>query len=158
MKINIYISTPFLVLVIACSHSGKTHGDNSGDTMPVKDTTIVKDQPKTCTDLAMDILTSSPDYLEKTRGLYEAVVKNGGTSFGIMVEGTPDPANKDSLAYSATYDFSLYETYPDHTVTTARFSFDPAKGQLYEYDIVLDSLTPLILDKKSLQQFNERCK
>lgn len=126
--------------------------------MSFKDTAIVKDQPKTCTDLAMDILTTSPDYLEKTRGLYEAVVKNGGTSFGIMVEGTPDPENKDSLAYSATYDFSLHETYPDHNATTARFSFDPAKGKLYEYDMALDSLVPIELDKSSLLHFNEHCK
>lgn len=156
MKINIYISALLLVLVFACTHSGKTPGDNSRNAMSIKDT--VKDQPKTCTELAMDILTTSPDYLEKTRGLYEAIVKNGGTSFGIMVEGTPDPANKDSLAYSATYDFSLHETYPDHNATTARFSFDPAKGQLYEYDMTQDSLIPIELDRNSLLHFNEHCK
>ena len=57
---------------------------NESDDLTDKNITKVdtkeKRELKTCIDIVMEILTTSPVYLKKTKGLYEAVVKNGGTS------------------------------------------------------------------------------
>lgn len=112
----------------------------------------------TCIDVVMEILTTSPVYINRTKGLYEAIVKNGGTSFGIMVEGSPNPSTDKAMGYSETYDFSLHETYSDRMVTIARFTFDPVDRQLYEYDILEDDLIPVDFDRNLLLKFNEICK
>lgn len=117
-----------------------------------------KRELKTCIDIVMEILTTSPAYLKKTKGLYEAVVKNGGTSFGIMIEGSPNPKSDEAMDFSNTYDFSLHETYSDHMPVTARFTFNPTDRQLYEYNFAEDKLNPIDFDRNLLLKFNEICK
>lgn len=117
-----------------------------------------KRELKTCIDIVMEILRTSPVFLKRTKGLKEAIVKNGGTSYGIIIEGSPNPKNDNSFKYSQTYDFNLYEDYPDRIVTIDRFSFNPIQRQLYEYDIVEDKLNPIDFDRNLLLKFNEICK
>ena len=112
---------------------------------------------KKCSDLASEIMTSSSTFKKKTDGLLEAIIKNGGSSYGIDLEGSPDPTSDKALALSNTYDFSLHENYPDRAPTVARFSFDPNKKQLYLYDPVWDSLTPIDFDRSLLRKFDETC-
>jgi len=112
---------------------------------------------KTCVDVVMEILTTSPTFLKEKKGLDEAIVKNGGTSFGITIEGSPNPKSDDALDYSKTYDFNIHENYSDHMPVIARFTFNPADRQLYEYDIAEDKLNPIDFDRNLLLKFNELC-
>ncbi|MBL0056756.1 MAG: hypothetical protein IPP31_11365 [Chitinophagaceae bacterium] len=80
----------------------------------------------------------------------EAIQKNGGSSYGIMLEGSPDPIRDQANERSSTYDLSLHESYPDRITVIARFSFDPVKKQLFERDVIEDTLIPISFDSKLL--------
>ena len=116
-----------------------------------------ENKSQACKDVVMEILTASPRFEDLTKGLHDAVVKNGGTAFGITLEGSPE-ADKDALDYSPTYDFSLHETYPDRNVAIARFTFNPNEQQLYEYDAITDKLNPIAFDKNLLEKFKQFCR
>ena len=111
-----------------------------------------------CIETVYRILESSDRWKQYTKGLYERVRKNGGTSYGIILEGSPNPKRDTALRFSKTFDISLHESYPDHNSTIARFSFDPNKGRLYEYDTLNDSLILLSFDKRLLKYFYHACK
>ncbi|MDZ4680848.1 MAG: hypothetical protein SH848_08685 [Saprospiraceae bacterium] len=113
-------------------------------------------QSQACKDVALEILTTSTRFEALTKALHEAVVKNGGTGFGITLEGSPE-AEKDALDYSPTYDFSLHENYPDHNVVVARFTFNPTEQQFYEYDSITDKLNPIAFDKSLLEKLKQVC-
>ena len=117
-----------------------------------------KSAPKSCIDVVMEILLTSPTYLERTKGLYNAVVKNGGTSIGITLEGSPHPEKDDGQDYSKTYDFNLHETYPDRMTVIERFTFNPEDKQLYLVNPIEDKLKPIDFDRSLLLKFNELCK
>ncbi|PIF30142.1 hypothetical protein CLU81_0546 [Flavobacterium sp. 9] len=110
-----------------------------------------------CMNVVMEILTTSPTYLKTTNGLTEAVIKNGGTSFGILIEGSPNPKANNAMEYSETYDFNIHESYEDREPVVARFSFDPIKKQLYLYNAAEDTLVPIAFDKKLLLKLNKVC-
>lgn len=103
-----------------------------------------------CTAVVMEILTTSPLYLEKTNGLEATIIKNGGTSFGITVINPDDNS-------TGNYELLLHENYPDRTVEIATFIFNPSEKQLYEYDVIEDRLIPLDFNKKLLAKFDEVC-
>jgi hypothetical protein len=113
---------------------------------------------ESCVDIVIEILTTSPVYLDKTKGLYEAVVKNGGISFGITIEGSPNPEKDGSIDFSESYDFSLHETYTDRMPIIARFTFNPTEKKLYEHDFSEDKFKAIDFDKNLLLKFNEICK
>jgi hypothetical protein len=100
------------------------------------------------------ILTTSPRYKQLTKGLYEAVLKNGGLSYGISLEGSPNPKIDKTWMYSVTYDFTLYEMYEERQLNTARFSFDPSNKKLFEKDAVTGKLIPIEFDRKLLMEYN----
>lgn len=127
------------------------------DTITILQTETINDSI-TCIDVVLDILTTSPSYVEGTKGIYEAVVKNGGTSIGITVEGSPNPKRDKAREYSETYVLSLHESYPDRMPTIARYTFDPSKSELYEYDTANDSLIPIAFNKNLLVKYLELCK
>lgn len=110
-----------------------------------------------CGTIVLEILLTSPRYLQLTDGLYEAVVKNGGTSFGINYEGSPDPEADSAMSYSETYDYSVHETYPDHNPVRARFTFDTRQRQLYEHDAVEDTLIPVSFNRQLLGRLDSFC-
>ncbi|RPH31866.1 MAG: hypothetical protein EHM93_11810 [Bacteroidales bacterium] len=103
--------------------------------------------------IIQEIITTSPRYKELTKGLYDVVIKNGGSSIGISLEGSPDAKKDKVISYSKTYDFTLYEMYTERKMNTTRFSFSPEKKQLYEYDAVNDTLKPIDFDKNLLIKF-----
>lgn len=105
---------------------------------------------------AYKIVETAPKCKQYTKGLYERVVKNGGTSYGIMLETSPDPKKDPSQGYSKTYNFNLHESYPDRMPIIARFVFDPIKKQLYEEDTANDKLIPIAFDKKLLAIFSKK--
>lgn len=111
-----------------------------------------------CIDVVMEILTTSPTYLEETEGLNEAVVKNGGTGLMVEVEGSPNPESDYALGFSNTYDFCLLENYPDHSPTIARFTFNPTDRQLYKFDDLEDELIPIEFNRNLLVKLNEVCR
>jgi len=168
MKTTIKIILVFSLLAFfACDNqpSGSRNNPNSAEKktpsdQPVnteKNTTKVSDFPP-CESIITEILTTSPRYQQLTKGLYQAVLKNGGSSFGVGLEGSPNPDKDNAWSYSKTYDFTIYEVYPDRRLNTARFTFDPHTNQLYEYDVVNDRLTPIEFDRSLLFMVNKVCK
>ena len=119
---------------------------------------FTNNKPKSCYQVVVQILTTSKRYKQLTKGLYERVVKNGGTSYGIMLEGSPNPKQDTAMEYSKTYDFNLHESYPDREPVIARFTFDKKKRQLYEYDVVNDELKAIDFNKKLLLELDKACK
>ncbi|QNN42520.1 hypothetical protein [Pedobacter roseus] len=106
--------------------------------------------------IAYKIVETSPRCKQLTKGLYERVVKNGGTSYGVMLESSPNPKTDPSQEYSKTYNFNLHESYPDRMPVIARFVFDPKKQQLYEDNVVNAQLVAIAFDKKLLALFNKK--
>lgn len=154
-----------IIILFSCQKNEKTKATEPVITKKV----VVKNSAKseatektvdsiTCVDVVLEILTTAPSYVEGTKGLYEAVVKNGGTSFGITVEGSPNPKIDKAWSYSETYDLNLHETYPDRMPTISRYTFDPAKKQLFEYNTANDSLIPIDFNKDLLLKFDKICK
>jgi hypothetical protein len=123
----------------------------------IENTGPKKKYSKDCENLITEIVTSSNRYKQITKGLNKAVVKNGGQFFGIRLDGSPDPKPKEVCGYSKTFDFIVYEMYPDRQLNTARFSFDPDKKLLYENNINSDKLKPLEFDKKLLIKYDSIC-
>lgn len=105
--------------------------------------------------IAYKIVETSPRCKQLTKGLYERVVKNGGTSYGVMLESSPNPKADPSQGYAKTYNFNLHESYADRMPILARFVFDPKKQQLYEEDVLNDKLIAIVFDKTLLKRFNK---
>ncbi|MBB5634704.1 hypothetical protein HDE68_000589 [Pedobacter cryoconitis] len=156
-----------LLLATSCTQH---QSDNKEDTVK-KDTLIktaavkkplnagtIKPLPNSsCSQIVYQILTSSASYKQLTNGLAERVIKNGGTSFGFMLEGSPSAKIDSAMSYSKTYDYSIHESYPDHDPVIARYTFDPAKRQLFEYNTAQDSLIPIPFNKKLLSELDKAC-
>jgi hypothetical protein len=113
---------------------------------------------KSCESLVKLILTTSPRYIQLTKGINEKVMKNGGLSYGISLEGSPNPRKDKAWRYSKTYDFTVYEMYIDRQLNTARFIFDPNNKKLYEYDAVQDQLKLIEFDTNLLLKLETFCK
>lgn len=163
MKKELVLLSLFIVL-FSCQRREATKTTVASSTKK----TIVKDSIKpiqdkkvndtiACIDVVIEILTTAPSYIQGTKGLYEAVVKNGGTSIGITVEGSPNPERDKARDYSETYVLSLHETYPDRMPTIARYTFDPSKNELYEYNTAEDSLMPITFNKDLLLKYRKTC-
>ncbi|KIA91327.1 hypothetical protein OC25_22120 [Pedobacter kyungheensis] len=106
--------------------------------------------------IAYKIVETSPRCQQLTKGLGERVKKNGGISYGFMLESSPNPRTDLSGSYSKTYNFSLHQNYPDRLMVTNYFVFDPKKKQLYENDVLNGKLIPIPFDKKLLALFNKK--
>jgi hypothetical protein len=124
----------------------------------LKGTVKEKNATKTCIDVVTQILLTSPTYLERTKCLNNAVVKNGGTSIGITLEGSPHPDKDDAQEYSKTYDFNLHETFSERMTVIERFSFNPEDKQLYMINAIEDILNPIDFDRSLLLKFDVLCK
>lgn len=106
-----------------------------------------------CTELTETIMLSSPRVKKLTTGLAARVKKNGGSGWGYRLEAAPYGADEES----ETFDYAIHETYKDRMVTIARFSVDPATGQLYEYDVVEDEKKKIAFDKTLVKYINTVC-
>ena len=157
-----YICLIFILCIqflTACNNQTKpAKHDSTAVGTPTASQNQQLQQTVSCLEVAYQVLTTSNRFKELTKGLYNAVVKNGGTSYGLDLEGSPNPKQDSAMDYSKTYDFSLHETYTDRDVVTARFAFSMAAKQLYEYDITQDSLMPIDFDKTLLPKLNSVCK
>ena len=111
-----------------------------------------------CESMAREILLTSPRYKELTKGLNKRILENGGSSFGINLEGSPLPSREKKQVYSKSYDFTLYEMYPDRQLNTSRFSFNPDNNQLYEYDVVNGQFKVIAFDRNLLTKNKTNCK
>jgi hypothetical protein len=165
--IRITIIAFSVMAAFACNNqqSKRAEVDSTAVRKPPSEKSIIKKTDKAehkelklCDSIVTEILTTSPRYNKLTKGLYKAVVKNGGLSFGISLEGSPNPRQDKSWSYSKTYDFTLYEMYTDRKLNTARFSFNPNNKQLYEYDAVHDQLKPIEFDRNLLLKYDALCK
>jgi hypothetical protein len=167
MTIRITVIVFSILAAFACNNQqSKQAEDNASAVRKLpSEKPIIKKPDKTeqkelkpCEYLVTEIVTTSPRYKQLTKGLYKAVVKNGGLSFGISLEGSPNPRQDKAWSYSKTYDFTVYETYSDRQLNTARFSFNPNNKQLYEYDAANDQLKPIAFDKNLLLKYDALCK
>lgn len=130
------------------------------DEISVRSQTETKEEKTfdSCLDVVMEILITSPSYKKKTAGLNDAVIKNGGFSFGITLEGSPNPEKDEALGLSDTYDFNIHESYSDRMPVIARYTFSPSKQQLYKFDEVEAELQAIEFDQSLLKEFNRICK
>jgi ketosteroid isomerase-like protein len=148
----------FIFDKIADSWKISTESDNVTDkNLILKKQVKNKKLPATCTDIVLEILMTSPTFLKMTIGLKERIIKNGGSSYGVMLEGSPDSERNRKQANSNTYYFNLHETYPDHSPVIARFSFNELEQKLYEYNVIDDAYVSIEFDKKLLVRFNNYC-
>jgi len=74
---------------------------------------IIPLKHKTCADVVIDILESSPRFQKLTKNLYAAVRKNKGTGYGVMVDASPNPSRDGANAQSDKFELSLHESYKD---------------------------------------------
>jgi hypothetical protein len=165
--IRIIVIAFSVMFVFACNNqqSKNAGNDSSAYNKPKTERYIIKktdrteqNQFKKCDSIVKEILTTSQRYQKLTNGLNKAVVNNGGLSFGIRLEASPNPRQDKSWSYSKTYDFTIYEVYTDRELNTARFSFNPNNKQLYEYDEVHDQLKPIEFDRNLLSKYEALCK
>jgi hypothetical protein len=149
----------FTVLLVACnSQPSKQMSDTTNyDSTNVKKSESVE-RTGFCNQFAEEILKSSPRYKNLTDGLLQAVRQNGGTSVSIVIEKSPDTTNNKSYEYSANYEMRLAENYPDRQVSIARFVFDPASKELYEYDVIADTLNSIPFEAKLLDDPQKYCR
>jgi hypothetical protein len=153
----------FFIVLVSCGKRGDNNAteattEAAASADSTKQVQLQGARTRNCLDVVTEILTSSPAYQKRTLGLAEAIQKNGGSSFGITLEGSPNPEKDQALNLSETYDFSLHETYEDRMPTIARYSFNPSEKKLYEYDVVNDQLIPIDFDKNLLATLSELCK
>lgn len=147
------------VVLVACnSQPSKQRGDSANTDSSNTDKMESVDKPGFCDALVEEILKSSPRYKKLTEGLLQAVKRNGGTSVSVVMEKSPDATDKKAYEYSANYEMQLAENYPDRQISIARFVFDPSEKELYEYDIIADSLKSIPFDQKLLDNAKEYCK
>lgn len=157
----------FVLAAFACSNQqsknkegavSKVKKQPSENSLIKKIDKIEEKELKPCEDIVTEILITSPRYMQLTKGLNKAVVKNGGQFFEVNLERSPNP-NQDKLwSYSRTYDFTVYEMYIERKLNIARFSFDPNDKQLYEYDAIMDQITPIEFDRNLLLKYEVLCK
>lgn len=156
-----------IMAVFACNNQpGKKAEDDSSEGRKFSSEKTIDKQSdntgdkdiKSCEDIVTEILTTSPRYLELTKGLYEAVIKNGGLSIGINLEGSPNPDQDKAGGYSKTYDFAVYEMYSDRQLNIARFSFNPKNNLLYVHDEVEDKLIQIEYDRSLLIKYKKLCR
>lgn len=147
------------VVLVACnSQPSNQRGDSANTDSSNTDKMESVDKPEFCDALVEEILKSSSRYKKLTEGLLQAVKRNGGTSVSVVMEKSPDATDKKAYEYSANYEMQLAENYPDRQISIARFVFDPSEKELYEYDIIADSLKSIPFDQKLLDNAQEYCK
>jgi len=167
MKIKNFLSFLLLIILFSnCKDSNKNLTQNEEqiienhtqtEDLPEENkvSNLIKEDP--CLIVAIEILTTSPSYLKQTKGKHEAVVNNGGTSYGIRVEGSPNPDTATGTEFSKMYEFAVHESYHDRIYTFARFKFDPTEKKLYEYEVVENLYHPIEFDKNLIQKFDKVC-
>ena len=92
--------------------------------------------------MIIDQLNNSTYLINKTEGLYDRIVANGGSGFDYNIEACPNQERYGCMEYSETYDFVLFEVYPDRFVTIDRFSYIPETGIFMLYDAAEDTYIP----------------
>jgi hypothetical protein len=151
-----------MLVAFACNNqqSEKAYDNGSAISKPISEKPIRKKTEKTgqkdlkpCENMIKEILTTFARYKQLTKGLNKAVVKNGGLYLGICLESSPNPGQDKAWCYSKTYDFTVYEMYPERQLNTARFSSNPENKQLYEYDAVHDPLKPIEFDSNLFPKY-----
>jgi hypothetical protein len=162
-KANLFLCFLAVIFITCCNNNHVKNKVNESD-QPTDKNIIAqpglreKAALKTCADVAFQIMETSPVVKKMTKGLNEAIIKNGGSGIETILEGSPNPKNDGALDYSASYDFALHESYSDRMPLIGRFQFNPVKRQLYKYDTAEDTLYPIAFDKSLLAKFDELCK
>jgi hypothetical protein len=157
------VVVPFIILLSffsSCTESIQKEQSESTKRSPVDSIVSIDSNNKSssCLDIMEEILTTSPEFKTRTKGLHERIVSNGGITFEIEPEGSPNAQDSSHGGFSSTYDFYLYEYYPDRRTIDARYTFDPARKQLYEVDLAKETLKPIEFDRNLLAEFERRCK
>ena len=118
-----------------------------------------KTEFESCLNVVLEILTTSPQFITQSMGLYEVEFAEGQTSFGVALEGCPNPDEDwGSVDLSPTYDFNWHQSDPGKRTVIARYSFNPMDEQLYEWNPVDGRLYPIEFDRKLLLKYSEICK
>jgi hypothetical protein len=158
----------FLVLFVVGCNNSQTKKAKESDSLiakpidekptSIKKKIAEKESSTSCDSIVRELVLSSKRYKQLTKRLNKAVINNGGQSFKLSLEGSPNTHRSTSEIHSKTYDFTVYEVYPERQMNAAQFTFDPDNKQLYEYDPVIDTLIPIEFDKNLLVNFESNCK
>ncbi|MBK7434831.1 MAG: hypothetical protein IPI66_13680 [Chitinophagaceae bacterium] len=154
-RIIFFIPVLAFFFLFSCDQGNKAKPEKQEE-RPLTEKDTVKNRP--CREVVMDLLTDTDRFREITRGLNEAIKKNGGTSYGLMLEASPDPARDEANDRSAFYEISLHESYPDRMTVTARFRYNPEAQRLYQVDPVEDTLIPLNFDRRYALEMKKACR
>lgn len=112
------------------------------------------DGDKSMVNLVKSILISSPRYKQITLGLTDSIIKNGGDTFGISLQGSPFPLADQAWGYSKNYDLTIYELYPERRLGRAYFVFDPKAEKLYEIDMATQHPVSIDFNRDLLLKFD----
>jgi predicted RND superfamily exporter protein len=152
-----------LIAIFSChsKHGKKTDPLNTASIKPKFEEKMENEAMQNDTDNSQtielcvtEILTTSPRYIQLTKGMQEKVIKNGGSNYDVFLERSPLNIKQNNGNYSNTYDFTVYEMYDERKLNTARFSFNPYNKQLFEYDILIDSMVPIAFNTNLLNTYN----
>lgn len=135
---------PLLILTLCSCCTGKS-GKKKADLTPTNP----------CLEAVEKIVTTSPKFREFTKDLSERVIANGGTGFAYSLEGSPAP--DAGVKLSDMYDYKVTEEYADRSHVVARFSFDPRKELLYEYDAIENAHNKIAFDHSLLPALRANC-
>ena len=139
---------PFLFIISTCVISSCCTQKG------IKDNSAIK-TVSPCIDIVEKIVTTSPKFIEFTQGLTEYVTSNGGKGYNYYLNGSPVPDY--GVEKSDMYDYKVTEEYENRSEVVARFSFDPRKEVLYEYNIIENKLTIIDFDKSLLSSLHGNC-
>lgn len=98
------------------------------------------------------LLTTAPKFLEMTEGFNDRIIQNGGMGYEINLKASPDSVITKAWRQDTVYEFGLYASYPDRIQLYNTFIFDPKKKQLFEWDVVNDTLIPIKFDRSLLKE------
>lgn len=155
MKIEKLLLLITLITFVSCNQP-RTKEAVSDSTQLQSDASTVNQTNKTCLDIALEIMETSPTYQKKIRDdRMKAIEKNGGT-LTMEVEGSPN-SEDHPLNPSENYEFKISESYETRSAVIERFTFDPSKKQLYLYDPVENQLNEIDFYKNLLNEFDKRC-
>ncbi|MBI9069200.1 MAG: hypothetical protein JEZ09_18025 [Salinivirgaceae bacterium] len=164
MKLIKLAALLYLIIAVYSCHNKKNKKEDSVNSEVIHQTTDTvlrketEEKLQAIELLVKEILTTSPRYIKLTKGLQDKVVKNGGLYFGVFMERGPQGIKQKKDSYSKTYDFTLYEMYEERQLNNSSFSFNPENKQLFEYDILKDSLVPIEFDQTLLLKYDSLIK
>jgi hypothetical protein len=159
MKTTFY--TIILFVTISCKKEAQIKLNTQSQIEMQTEAIIAEEQSLqkniSCTDVLIEIISSSKENIEEKIGLLEFIEKRGGTSYGYMLENSPNP-KRDEVKFSESYEMNFHASYPDKMTVISRYKFNPISFKLYLYNIIENDYFEIKYDEKLTTKFKQSCK